>query len=40
MKRSFIKDCLLFKSKEPLHNFLGVYVWFSIIQLLIIIINN
>jgi hypothetical protein len=27
--RGFIRDCILFESKNPLHIFLGVYCWAS-----------
>lgn len=34
---SFIKDCLLFRSKDDLYRFMGLWLWINIIHVIIII---
>ena len=37
-KRNFVNDCLLFKSKDKLHRFLGIWFWFNFLVAILKII--
>jgi hypothetical protein len=40
MKRSFFQDCMLFKSKELLHKYLGVFLWLNVLQVILVAIDR